>query len=129
MWAAVCLFGTMKKQNLSLLLTFLGHVILFWAVLIGGISGWLPFGLTGKRWLIVIAVVVLSFGWIWNPYAVRKQAWKLWPLAVAFLPLIAPAAILVYLTVVLIWLVEALPSKLAGRGFPPVTPTRLRRTE
>jgi hypothetical protein len=129
MWAAVCLFGTMKEQRLSLMLAFLVHLILFWFTLVGALAGWLPFGLTSQRWLLVIVIGVLGFGWTWNPCAVRKQAWRLWPLTVVFLPLIAPAVILVYVTVGLIWSFEALPSKRAGRGWPPVTPTRIRRTE
>ncbi len=124
MWAAVCLFGTMREgKALFLFVAFLAQLALFWAALIMALVGWMPWGLTDKRWIVVAVVWLAGFLWAFNPFADRRAGWKLWPLAVIGLPLVAPAGIAVWATVIFIWLVEYVPSKLSGRGTPPIVPT------
>ena len=109
------------------MLAFLAHLTLFWTALIMALVGWMPWGLVDQRWLIVVLVGLAGFLWSFNPLADRRASWKLWPFAVAGVPLVAPAAIAVWVTVICIWLVEFVPSKLVGRGTPPIVPYKLRR--
>jgi hypothetical protein len=104
---------------------FMAQLALLWAALIMALVGWMPWGLDDYRWIVVVVAVVGLAGFVWsfNPFADRRAAWKLWPLAVLGLPLVAPAAIAVWTTVIFIFVVEFVPSKLAGRGTPPIVPT------
>lgn len=114
MWIAVCLFGTMRKQAPLLMLTFVLQLLLFWVAVLN------------EWWVVALVVGLAGLLWSFDPYAVRQHAWKLWPLSLPSVVLILPATFLVYATAGAIWLIEAVPSKMAGRGWPPIQPTRFR---
>ncbi len=123
MWAAVCLFGTMKVQRKLLLALFITQLVAFWASVVVATAHWRLPVVHGHTWYLAAAIGVLGLLWRFNPGADRRLAGRLWPIALAGMPAVAPAVVWVGLTLALIWGVEVIPSVLAHRGVPPIGPT------
>lgn len=90
MWAAVSL-ATMWEQSKPRLIGFVTHLIAFF----GGLA-WAWFG--GFSWSMVAAIGLGGLLW----------GLRIWPLSVVGVLVVGPATVLVWITIAVVWLVDAL---------------------
>lgn len=142
-WLAVSLFGTMREEARWWYRLFVFHLLAFWLLVVAAISGgipwigvipyvdvtsWLSLDRVGFGLFAAIAFLI-GFAWTRAPRVNRRLRYVMWPLAVFWVPVLAPALISVELAVRSVQVSDALgggggPS--GGRwSWPEIEPWRL----